>query len=106
MIGIEPTGDGKVSHWLKSAEGTLPCWSVTSKWQQTFDGSGDMLSKCGNGSGITSWSFGSKLGVMMGHGLESIKLHEEGGWRTFQSLEGEIGASKEEDGATVRGLKY
>ena len=88
MIGIEPNGDKKVSHWLKSVVGTLPCWSVTSKWQQTFDGSGDTLSKCGSGSIITSWSFGSKLGVMMGRGLDNIELHERGATTHLSKLRG------------------
>ena len=79
MTWIEPNGDRKVSHWLKSAERTLPCWSVTSKWQQTFDGSGSVN---------TSWSFGSKLGVMTGHGLENIKLHEEGAVAHLSKLGG------------------
>ena len=57
-------------------EGTLPCQSVTSKWQQTLDGSGDTLSKRWSGSVITSWSFGSTFGVMMGRSMENVKSHE------------------------------
>ena len=43
---------------------------------------------------------------MMGLGLESIKLYEEGRLRTFQSLEEEVEALKEEDGVEVKSLKY
>ena len=78
LTEIRPMCDKKVSHWSKSTKGTLPCQSVTSKWQKTLDGSGDILSKCWSSSVITSWHFWSKLGVMMGHNMKNIKLHEMG----------------------------
>ena len=78
LTGIGPMGDRKVSHWSKSAKGTLPCRSITSKWQQTHDVSGNTISKSWSGSVITSWHFGSKLDVMMGHNMKNIKLHEVG----------------------------
>ena len=43
-----------------------------------LDGGSDMISKYEDGSVITLWSFGSKLGVMMGRDLENIRLHEKG----------------------------
>ena len=53
-----------------------------------LDGSSDTLSKCWGGSVITSWSSGSKLGVMMGHGIENIKLYEMGATAHLSKLGG------------------
>ena len=53
-----------------------------------LDGGSDTISKCEDGSVITLWSFGSKLGVMMGRGLENIRIHEEGAVAHLSKLGG------------------
>ena len=88
LIGIGPICYKNASYWSKSVEGTLPYQSVTSKWQQTLDGSSDTLSKHWSGSVITPWSFGLKLGVMMGRGMENIKLHKVGAVAHLSKLGG------------------
>ena len=72
-----------------------------------LDGGSNIIPKCEDCSVITLWGFCSKLGVMLGHGLENIGLHEEGGLLcTLQSLEEEARASQEEDNTAIKDLKY